>query len=570
MERVQHVNRIKGLLFSQGASGYEPLRRDRRARLDALQTGDGRRLPQHLNAQVCRELDRLELLLEQIKAVEAERDALLDAEQTKASTPPPMLLGVHGVGPEFASVLWSKGLSRRFENRRQVAAYAGLAPTPWQSGSVNREQGISQSGNRRLRTMTIQLAWLWLRHQPRSALTLWFKMLCSRGLCQTGKPHIWNRSACMSSNVCHQIIYLAIELSSSSWVIAYRVPRNDKAKLHRLEAGDGAGLLAFIAGLRHRLDPPDDASTLVVSCFEAGRDGFWLHRLLTAHGVINHVVEPTSILVTRGARRAKTDRLDAVGLLRVLAARFAGDPGACRTVVVPSVEEEDAKRPHREREFLVQERVRIENRIAALLATQGVRGRPSLRSWDADMRALRTGDGRPLPTHLVAELNRLRRRLSLTLEMIRELDAVREQALEAQHDSASRTVKALCTIRGIGVNFASVLTREVFYRTFDNRWQIASYLGLAPTPFQSGGMDRDRRINRAGNSRARKTLVQLAWLWLRYQPESSHAAWFRDRVGSLQGRIRRITIVALARKLLIAIWRFVTLGLAPEGAIIAA
>ena len=292
-----------------------------------------------------------------------------------------------------------------------------------------------------------------------------------------------------------------------------------------------------------------------------------MHRLLTAHGVINHVVEPTSILVTRGARRAKTDRLDAVGLLRVLAARFAGDPGACRTVVVPSVEEEDAKRPHREREFLVQERVRIENRIAALLATQGVRGRPSLRSWDADMRALRTGDGRPLPTHLVAELNRLRRRLSLTLEMIRELDAVREQALEAQHDSASRTVKALCTIRGIAVNFASVLTREVFYRTFDNRRQIASYLGLAPTPFQSGGMDRDRRINRAGNSRARKTPSSNSpgLKKLRYQPESSHAAWFRDRVGSLQGRIRRITIVALARKLLIAIWRFVTLGLAPEG-----
>ena len=172
MERVQHVNRIKGLLFSQGASGYEPLRRDRRARLDALQTGDGRRLPQHLKAQVCRELDRLELLLEQIKAVEAERDALLNAQQ---SAPPPMLLGVHGVGPEFASVLWSEGLSRHFDNRRQVAAYAGLAPTPWQSGSVNREQGISQSGNPRLRTTMIQLAWLWIRYQPRSALTLWFQ-----------------------------------------------------------------------------------------------------------------------------------------------------------------------------------------------------------------------------------------------------------------------------------------------------------------------------------------------------------------------------------------------------------
>src|SRR6476661_5505914 len=179
MERVQHVNRIKGLLFSQGASGYEPLRRDRRVRLDALQTGDGRRLPQHLKAQVCRELDRLELLLEQIKAVEAERDTLL-TQQTKSSAPPPMLLGVHGVGPEFASVLWSEGLSRQFDNRRQVAAYAGLAPTPWQSGSVNREQGISQSGNRRLRTTMIQLAWLWLRHQPRSALTLWFEARLER------------------------------------------------------------------------------------------------------------------------------------------------------------------------------------------------------------------------------------------------------------------------------------------------------------------------------------------------------------------------------------------------------
>ena len=175
MERVQHVNRIKGLLFSQGVSGYEPLHRDRRAQLDALQTGDGRRLPQHLKAQICRELDRLELVLEQIKAVEAERDALLNAEQTKVSAPPPMMLALHGVGPEFASVLWSEGLSRHFDNRRQVAAYAGLAPTPWQSGSINREQGISQSGNPRLRTTMIQLAWLWIRHQPVSALTLWFK-----------------------------------------------------------------------------------------------------------------------------------------------------------------------------------------------------------------------------------------------------------------------------------------------------------------------------------------------------------------------------------------------------------
>jgi transposase len=174
-ERVQHVNRIKGLLFAQGITGYEPLRRDRRERLEELQTGDGRALPKHLKAQVSRELDRLELLLEQIKAVEAQRDVLLNEEQD-AATPASveMLLNVKGIGPEFAAVLWSEGLFRHFDNRRQVASYAGLAPTPWQSGSINHEQGVSKAGNPRLRTTMIQLAWLWLRHQPHSALTRWF------------------------------------------------------------------------------------------------------------------------------------------------------------------------------------------------------------------------------------------------------------------------------------------------------------------------------------------------------------------------------------------------------------
>ena len=176
-ERSLHVNRIKGLLFSQGVSGYEPLRRDRRQRLDDLRTGDSRPLPPHLKAQICRELDRLELLIEQIKAVETERDALLDPVAKTEGTPAPqvMLLAIKGVGPEFAAVLWSEGLFRHFDNRRQVASYAGLAPTPWQSGSVDREQGVSKSGNPRLRTTLIQLAWLWLRHQPQSALALWFK-----------------------------------------------------------------------------------------------------------------------------------------------------------------------------------------------------------------------------------------------------------------------------------------------------------------------------------------------------------------------------------------------------------
>ena len=174
-ERIRHVNRVKGLLFSQGITGYEPLRRDRRERLEELNTGDSRPLPPHLKAQVCRELDRLELLLTQIAAVEAERDALLHAQQAITPGLAAMLLGIKGIGPEFASILCSEGLFRHFDNRRQLAAYAGLAPTPWQSGSVDREQGVSKAGNPRLRATSVELAWLWLHHQPGTALTIWFK-----------------------------------------------------------------------------------------------------------------------------------------------------------------------------------------------------------------------------------------------------------------------------------------------------------------------------------------------------------------------------------------------------------
>jgi transposase len=362
------------------------------------------------------------------------------------------------------------------------------------------------------------------------------------------------------------VIYLALELSCSTWLVAARLPGASKSILHRVAGGDTAGLLELIRSLRTRSEARSGTAVEVVSCFEAGRDGFWLHRLLSAHGIINHVVEPTSILVSRRARRAKTDRLDAEGLLRVLMSYWRGDRQICSVVRVPTPEEEDAKRQHREREHLVQERVRIENRIKALLATQGIRGRPSLRSWDRDLNALQTGDGRELPSHLRAELNRLHRRLVLTLELIREIETERAECLVAEaEDGTIGTITALARIRGIGENFASILTREVFYRDFDNRRQLASYVGIAPMPHQSGAMDRDRRIGRAGNPRARSTLIQLAWLWLRYQPGSALSVWYRERVGSLAGRTRRIAIVAMARKLLISLWRYAKNGLLPEG-----
>lgn len=255
-------------------------------------------------------------------------------------------------------------------------------------------------------------------------------------------------------------------------------------------------------------------------------------------------------------------------MLRVLAAYIAGDTQICSMVQVPTPDEEDGKRVHREREYLVQERTRIENRISALLVTQGIRSRPSLRSWERDMALLETGDGRKLPQHLASELNRLRRRLVLVRELISELDTERDEHLIATSGDAITTkVTALSEIYGVGDNFAAVLTREVFYRHFVNRKQLASYVGLAPMPHQSGNVDKDRRIGRAGNARARKTLVQAAWLWLRYQPKSELAAWFHKRVGDLKGRARRIAIVAMARKLLIALWRYTESGEIPAGAV---
>lgn len=370
----------------------------------------------------------------------------------------------------------------------------------------------------------------------------------------------------MSSKTTDHVIHLAIELSSATWLIAARLPGIEKPQLHRIAGGDSTALLKLISSLRDRTAGRLSAAIKVVCCFEAGRDGFWLHRVLTAHDVANYVLEPTSILVNRRVRPAKTDRLDAEGILRVLGAYLQGDRQACSMVRVPTPDEEDAKRTHREREHLVQEKLRIENRIEALLFTQGIRRRPSLRSWERDLAALRTGDGRPLPRHLRCELDRLRRRLVLALELIREAEDERNVAADAEpQNPICQKIAALCQIKGIGANFAAVLTREVFYRPFENRRQLASYVGITPMPHQSGNMDRDRHISRSGNPRARTTMIQLAWLWLRYQPGSELAEWFRKRVGTLNGRTRRIAIVAMARKLLIALWRYVETGVALPG-----
>jgi transposase len=366
-------------------------------------------------------------------------------------------------------------------------------------------------------------------------------------------------------------IVVAIELSKKSWLVAILTPVSDKISLRTLPAGDGGALLALLDGARVKAEAALGRAVEIVSCYEAGYDGFWLHRLLEAHGVRNHVFDPASLQVNRRARRAKTDRLDLRGMLRTLLAYLRGEPKVVSVVRVPSVEEEDARRLHRERHRLVGERVQHVNRIKGLLATQGIYDyQPLRRDRQARLAALRTGDGRGLGARLEAEITRELRRLELVLETIAALEAERDAiaaAKAAAHPGAAK-VQALVRLKAIGPEIATVLVGEAFWRSFDNRRQVAAYGGLDPSPFSSGGMSRDQGVSKAGNAKLRTTMIELGWLWLRYQPDSALSIWFRERVGTLKGRPRRIAIVALARKLLVALWRYVETGLVPDGAVL--
>ena len=363
---------------------------------------------------------------------------------------------------------------------------------------------------------------------------------------------------------------IAIELSKASWVVGVQTPLSNKTSQYRLTAGDWKSLLKLIERIRRQVGGELGRPVEMISCYEAGYDGFWLHRLLEAHGVRNHVLDPASLLVNRRARRAKTDRIDVERMLRALGRYLRGEPDACSVVRVPSVEQEDARRLHRERHRLIQERVQHVNRIKGLCATQGIYDyEPSRSDRKAQLEGLRTGDGRTLPARLKAEIIRELHRLELVLKMVAEIEGERDAIVtEAapQHPNAGK-IKALANLRSIGPEFSTTLVGEVFYRSFTNQRQIGSYVGLAPSPFSSGSTDRDQGISKAGNPKARSTMIELAWMWLRYQPDRTLSIWFRQRVGDRKGRVRRIAIVALARKLLVALWRYLETGLVPAGAV---
>jgi transposase len=360
-------------------------------------------------------------------------------------------------------------------------------------------------------------------------------------------------------------LFVALELSRSTWLVALHSPLTNKVSQHRLDGGDADGLLALIARKQGQAQEKLGQPVRVVCCFEAGYDGFWLHRWLCARGIENRVLDAASLLVDRRARRAKTDRLDAAGLLRTLMALERGEAQVCRVVRVPTPEQEDARRRSRERTRLVVERGQHTSRIKGLLMTQGIRDfEPTRRDWQARFEALRTPDGLPLAPCLRAELLRECRRLWLVMEMIAEVEAEQKAVAEEEDGPAAR----LAQLRGIGLAFATVLGNEVFFRDFRNRREVGGYLGLAPSPWQSGSVRRDQGIAKSGNPRARRTAIELAWLWLRHQPGSTLARWFHERVGSSKGRLRRIMLVAMARKLIVALWRYVTCGTVPEGAVL--
>ena len=365
-------------------------------------------------------------------------------------------------------------------------------------------------------------------------------------------------------------IFISLELSRSTWLITSLSPGGgERMSKHSVRGGDVAGLLERFAQIQEKARARTGRSFPIIMLQEAGLDGFWIHRMLQAQGIESHVVDPASIATSRRRRRAKTDKIDGEALVRALLAYKRGEPRVCAMVKAPTPEEEDRRRLCRERKVLTAERVRHVNRVKGLLFSQGIVGyEPLRRDRRARLEELQTGDGRPLPTHLKAQIRRELDRLELLLEQVKAVEAERDALLAAEYAVTPASAAMLLDIKGIGPEFTAILWSEGFYRHFENRRQVAAYAGLAPTPWQSGSVDREQGVSKAGNPRLRTTLIQLAWLWLRHQPDSALARWFHERVSLNGGRLRKTTIVALARKLLVALWKYVTAGIVIEGAVI--
>ncbi len=363
-------------------------------------------------------------------------------------------------------------------------------------------------------------------------------------------------------------LVVAMELSGKSWQLGGVIPgvsRRPKtnAKLHDID-----DVMRVVERWKKEAAKAGRVIARTVVAYEAGRDGFWIARELIKRGMEAHVMQPSSIPVERKGRRAKTDRIDLDMLLRTLLAWLRGEPRVCTMVRVPSLEEEDARRPGRERDKLVRERVGIENQIQSLLCLHGIYDfRPRLRKASEKLEQLRTRSGEAPPTLMMEQLRRLMKRLALLRQQIAEIDAARVAEMKAPNpDRGMSMIRLLVALCGVGLETATRLVHEVLDRPFRDRRGIAAFVGLTGTPFQSGEMDCEQGISKNGNTRVRCLLLQLTWRWLRFQPESALSRWFVGRVGAAKGRIRKVMAVALARKLLVALWRYVNDGVIPQGA----
>ena len=363
-------------------------------------------------------------------------------------------------------------------------------------------------------------------------------------------------------------LHCALELSKKSWLLAIQFPDREQPSLYPIAGGDAEGLMAKLTAARDRWAKTSGALPMITLCYEVGYDAFWLARFLKARGIECHVIDPGSLQVSRRGRRVKTDRVDVKTLLRTLIAWCRGERHVWSPVRIPSIDEEDLRRSHRERSRLVRERTAHINRIKGLLFAQGVRGiNVKSRYKTLALDKLVTGDGHRLLPRLASEIAREIRRLAMVQEQIAEIERERDTASTAC-EATERKRDLLSQLKSVGPTISAFLSREVYYRQFANQRQVGSFLGLTPSPYDSGEEERCQGISRAGSGHARAVMIETAWLWTRHQPKSALTRWFVGRTAGQSKRVRKIMIVAVARKLAIALWRYVELGLVPQGAII--
>lgn len=376
-------------------------------------------------------------------------------------------------------------------------------------------------------------------------------------------------SRCLVSLDQDTTLIAVIELSQSSWLIAGTVPGVERQPLKKI-VPDEAALLRLLHRWRDEAISKGRTITRIAVAFEAGRDGFWLARWLAKEGIEIHVIHSSSVAVSREHKRAKTDRLDTAMLIRVFLGWLRGERGHCAMVAVPTMEQEDAKRPSRERETLIGERTRIINRMKSALARLGIRGfKPQLRKAPELVEALRTPEDVAIPPNTLAEIRRDLARLAVLREQIREIEQVRLKHLEdAPQSEPNAMVRLLASIIGLGVETAYMLVQEVLSRNLRDRRAVARYAGLTGAPDESGSKRREKGLTKAGNARVRRGMIQLSWRFLLFQKDSALAKWFRARTEGASGARKTKMIVALARKLLIALWRMVTTGEVPDGVVL--